>query len=195
MKREQTRLVESLEGTSLNLKSFLPLLVKYQLSGDFPSYYSHAYLHDRALGRHDWDNLDAENRRNLDQYVKNILIMEELTRVQTNLRLLEQHQAQNASAGTATVSAEILSLRIGGFVLVTFPGELTVQTGLDIKRHSPYPKTFVAGYTNGYLYYAPTEEQLRNSGWAQEDCDCVLGLGWQKIFEEKAVEMLSQLNP
>ena len=29
--------------------------------------------------------------------------------------------------------------------------------------------TFVAGYTNGYIYYAPTAEQLLNPGAAQED--------------------------
>ena len=33
--------VQSLKGTSLNLKTFLPLVVKYSVSGEFPSYYSH----------------------------------------------------------------------------------------------------------------------------------------------------------
>src|SRR5262245_22114944 len=45
--REQARLLKSLQGTSLNLKTFLPLAVKYNLSNEFPSYYSHRYLHEK----------------------------------------------------------------------------------------------------------------------------------------------------
>jgi hypothetical protein len=54
--------------------------------------------------------------------------------------------------------------------------------------------TFVAGYTNGYIYYSPTAEQLKNVGGAQEDSDCILAPEWQKIFEDKAAEMLLRLN-
>ena len=50
MEAEQQTLLQSLKGTSLNLKTFLPLAVKYDLSGEFPSYYSHRYLHEKALG-------------------------------------------------------------------------------------------------------------------------------------------------
>ena len=58
------------------------------------------------------------------------------------------------------------TLGVGDFVITTFPGELTVQIGLNIKQASPHPLTFVAGYTNGYLYYAPTSDQLANAGGA-----------------------------
>jgi hypothetical protein len=51
----------------------------------------------------------------------------------------------------------------------------------------------VAGYTNGYIYYAPTAEQLLNPGAAQEDCDCILAPEWQALFESKAAEMLQGL--
>jgi hypothetical protein len=150
-------------------------------------------LHDKMLGREDWSSLDAENRRNMEQYVRNIHVMEELTRLQTNLALLEMHQKQNAAAGTKTLDVEVLGLRVGPFTLVTFPGEPTVQIGLNIKQKSPHKLTFVAGCTNGYIYYAPTEGQLRNRGWAQEDCDCLVGPGWQARFESKAVEILGKL--
>ncbi len=36
LKAEQTRLLQSLKGTSLNLKAFLSLFVKYKVSGEFP---------------------------------------------------------------------------------------------------------------------------------------------------------------
>ncbi len=84
-------------------------------------------------------------------------------------------------------------MRIGDFVLVTFPGELTVQIGLGIKDMSPHPLTFVSGYTNGYLYYSPTAEQLRNVGRAQEDSECLLAPEWQAIYEQQVRELLQQL--
>lgn len=193
LEAEQRRLTNAISGTSLNLKTFLPLVVKYNLDEEFPSYYSHRYLHDDALGREDMRHLDAENRRNLKAYIRNVQAMEQLSRVNTNLRLLRKHQASLIASGKRTVDVELNALRIGEFKLLTFPGELTVQIGLNLKKQSNDPNTFIAGYTNGYIYYAPTAEQLQNVGGAQEDSDCILAPEWQKIFEEKAIELLSSL--
>lgn len=193
MESEQAQLLRSLGGTSLNLKTFIPLFVKYKASEEFPANYPYRYLHDRAMGRKDLDILDAENRRNIDQYIRNIHTMEKLTRLNTNLRLLRKHHAAGIAAGKRTIDVELSGLRVGNFVMTTFPGELTVQIGLNLKKKSPHKPTFVAGYTNGYIYYAPTTEQLLNVGGAQEDSDCVLGPDWQKIYEDKAIEILNGL--
>jgi len=190
---EQLRLLQSLKGTTLNLKTFMPLAVKYQLSADFPSTYSHRYLHEQKLERDDLARLDADNRRHLKSYIENIHTMEQLTRLQTNLALLKKHQADNVAAGKRTIDVEVAALRIGDFTLLTFPGELTVEIGLNIKQKSPHPRTFVAGYTNGYIYYAPTAEQLQNVGGAQEDSDCILAPEWQALFEAKAADLLKRL--
>ena len=72
-------------------------------------------------------------------------------------------------------------------------GRLRTEIGLNIKKRAPAPFTFVAGYTNGYIYYAPTAEQLRNVGNAQEDSDCILAPEWQAIYESKVAEMLRGL--
>jgi hypothetical protein len=193
LESKQSALVGQFQGTSLNFDTFIPLLVKYKVNGEFPSYSSHRYFHDSLIGRNDLDRLDTENRKNMEQYIRNIRVMEELTRVQTNLALLKKHQAQNVAAGSRQIDVELLGLRIGEFVLVTFPGELTVQIGLNIKKRSPHAATFVAGYTNGYIYYAPTAEQLLNTGGAQEDSDCLLAPEWQALFETKAAEILKKL--
>lgn len=193
LESEQTRLLQSLKGTSLNLKTFLPLVVKYSLSDDFPSFYSHRYMHEKKLGRNDLSKLDADNRRNMQNYIDNIQTMEQLTRLQTNLALLKMHQADNVKAGKRTIDVEVVGLRIGDFNLITFPGELTVQIGLNIKKASPHSRTFVAGYTNGYIYYSPTAEQLLNVGGAQEDSDCILAPEWQALFEARAAEILKKL--
>lgn len=193
LQAEQARLLQSLKGTSLNLKTFLPLIVKYSLSREYPSYDAHRYLHDRAMGREDLGRLDAQNRCHIEQYIHNIHVMEQLTRVQVNLNLLKKHQARNVAAGGEPIEVEVIGLRVGDFALVTFPGELSAQIGLNIKKRSPHRFTFVAGVTNGYIYYAPTAEQLNNRGGAQEDSDCLLAPEWQTIYEDRAAEILGKL--
>ena len=191
---QQAKLLDSLQGTSLNLRTFLPLAVKYSASPDFPSYYSHRYLHEKKLGRDDLVRLDEENRRNLKAYVDNIHIMEELTRLRTNLALLRKHQETNRLAEMKPLRAELTGMRVGDFVLLTFPGELTVEIGLGIQKSSPHQYTFVSGYTNGYIYYTPTAQQLENVGNAQEDSDCLLAPAWQALFEQGVARMLKKLN-
>ena len=51
---------------------------------------------------------------------------------------------QKAAAGRKTIDVELTAIRIGDFVMVTFPGELTVQIGLNIKKLSQFEYTFVA---------------------------------------------------
>jgi len=191
MEKEIDVLVDSLKGTKLNFETFLPLYVKYHLNADFPSEASHRYLQDELLKKEDWKTLDANNEAAMDAYLRNIRVMEDLTRRQINLALLERHQAENVKAGK-TVGAEVVSLQVGEFRLVTFPAELTVEVGFGIREKSPHPLTFVSGYTNGYLYYAPTVTQMKNRGGAQEDSDCLLAPEWQGIFEAAALRLLGE---
>ena len=191
---EQTKLLASLKPTNINFKTFLPLLIQQRLSPDFPSHYSQSYLHDQALDRKAITQLDADNRLLVENYLQNISIMEHLTRLNTNHALLKRHLAETKAAGKATLEVEVCGLGIGDFKLVTFPGELTVQIGLNIKKRANDSHAFVAGYTNGYIYYTPTVTQRKNTGYAQEDCDTLVAPEWQQIFETKALEVLQQLS-
>jgi len=92
-----------------------------------------------------------------------------------------------------TIDIEIMGMRIGDFILVTFPGEPSAEVGLNIKKKSPHKFTFIAGYSNGYIYYAPTEKQRKNTGFAQEDCDCLVAPEWQKLYEDKISAILKKL--
>jgi len=188
MEKEQADLLRSLRGTSLNFKTFLPLYIKYNLFEEYPSYYSHRYLHEKSLGRNDLEKLDEENRRNIAKYLRNIHAMEKLARLQYNIDLAKDRKIENESAGESTMDVEIQAMKVGDFVLVTFPAEVSVQVGLNIKGKSPFDNTFVAGYTNGYIHYAPTKEQF-GSG-AYQDHSCLLGPEWQKIYEDKVSEIL-----
>lgn len=194
LQAEQAKLLQSLKGTSLNFKTFVPLYLQYRLEPEFPSYYSHRYMLDKANNRPDLEKLDATNRANMEAYVQNIRTMEKLTRLQTNLDLLKMHKKQTDDAGSKPLEVEVGGLRLGDFVLVTFPGELTVQIGLNIKQASPHRFTFVAGYTNGYIYYTPTTEQRFNTGYAQEDCDTLVAPEWQSLFESKVQSVLKTLE-
>ncbi|MEO6738785.1 MAG: hypothetical protein ABIP20_00940 [Chthoniobacteraceae bacterium] len=190
---EQTKLLAALKPTNVNFKTFLPLLIQQRLWPDFPSHHSQSYLHDQSVDRKALLQLDADNRAAVEAYQQNLAVMEQLTRLNTNLALLKKHLEQTKAAGKPTLEVEVCGLRIGDFKLVTFPGELTVQVGLNIKKAANDPHAFVAGYTNGYIYYTPTIEQRNNTGYAQEDCDTLVAPEWQKIFEAKALEVLKKL--
>lgn len=192
MEEEIDTLTKALKGTTLNFETFLPLYVKYHLSENYPSESAHRYLQDELLGKADWKTLDQNNKAALDAYLANIRTMEKLTRHQINLALLKKHHARNRESGP-TASAEVAALRVGDFRLVTFPAEVTVPIGLEIKKKCGLPNAFVSGYTNGYLYYAPTAEQMKNRGRAQEDSDCLLAPGWQKQFTKAALSLLKSL--
>lgn len=190
----QQKLLTGFKPTNINFKTFLPLLLQEKLAPETPSHYAQGYLHDKMLGRQALPQADADNKASVDAYLQNITMMEELTRLNTNLALLKKHLAETQAAGKATLDAEVCALRIGDFKLVTFPGELTVQVGLNIKRQANDPHAFVSGYTNGYIFYTPTTEQRNNTGFAQEDCDSLVAPEWQALFEGKALEALKKVS-
>ncbi len=190
---ERERLLKSLQGTSLTFKTFLPMYVQYSVSPEYPSYYSHRYLREKAIEKDGMEKLDKVNRENMAAYLQNVRTMEQLTRLNTNLDLLKMHQKQHLAAGKKTLDVEVAALRVGDFELVTFPGELTTEIGQSIKKRAKGPFTFVAGYTNGYIYYSPNEKQLNNTGFAQEDCDTLVAPEWRKLFDEKADALLGRL--
>ena len=190
---DQKKLLAALKPTNINFKTFLPLLLQHKLWPDTPSHHSQSYLHDQAFDRKAISQLDADNRLQVENYLANIQLMEQLLRLNTNLALLKMHLAQTQAAAQPTLEVEVCGLRVGDFKLVTFPGEITVQVGLNIKKAANDSHTFVSGYTNGYIYYTPTIEQRLNTGYAQEDCDTLVAPEWQKIFEAKALEVLRQL--
>ena len=53
-------------------------------------------------------------------------------------------------------------------------------------RSSGVMDLIVARQDGVVIYYAPTTEQLRNVGGAQEDSACLLAPEWQRIYEERA---------
>ena len=189
LEREQEELLKSLAGTSLNFKAFLPLYIQYKLHPEYPSYYAYWYKHQQLMGQTDRAALDAENKKNIEKYLRSIYAMEKLAKIQVDLVLLKERQADNEKSGSSTLPIEVQIFKVGDFVLVTFPGELCVEIGLNIKKASPFENTFVAGYSNGFvLSYAPTDDSFAGEGY--EDTNCLLGAGWQQTYETRIAELL-----
>lgn len=65
------------------------------------------------------------------------------------------------------VSAEIDAFRIGDYGLVTLPGEIFVEFGLDLKLKSPAKRTFVVELANGIVGYVPTKRAFEGGGYEQ----------------------------
>lgn len=194
LQAEQEELLQSLRGTSLNIKAFIPLYIKYSLYPEYPSYYSHRYILEERNGRNELAGLDDENRRNMDKYLRNIYAMEKLARIRENLSILIRRQAENEATGWEPIKAEIHGLRIGEFVLITFPGEAVIEVALNVKKMSPHKYTFVLGHTNSTrnnFLYSPVAEQYNSE--AYEDVNTSLAPEWQRIFEEKVKEILGKL--
>lgn len=172
-------------GTKLNFKSFLPLYIKYMMSPQFPSDYAYRYMQEENIGINDLERMDNENKNDMEKYLNSIYKMEELILTEANLSNLRNIKTQDP------YYAEISGLKIGDFVLISFPGDIFSQIGLNIKNASPYPHTFVTGYTNGNVGYAPDRDAYK--GAAYEVSLSGLDPAWQKIFEEKALEIIRKL--
>lgn len=175
-------------GTFLNFKTFLPLYLKHVVDPDHPSYSSYLYRHEESNEDSGLVHLDEENKKRVDKYLECVHQMERLIRIRSNLNMLQRHLRRGAKG---PIAAEIQGIRIGDFVLVTFPGELFAEVGLRIKQQSPLEHTFVAGYTNGHLGYAPTADAYEST--AYEDCLTPFAPEWQEIYERKALEIIRRL--
>jgi len=191
LQQEQAELLDSLRCTSLNIKTFLPLYIKYALSPDYPADYSYRYLQDEKIGADEFSAMDSLNRGNIEKYLKNIYAMEKLARIQDKLATLKKHQAINDEAGEATIAAEVQGIKIGDCVLITSPAEVLVEVGLNVKKASPYEHTFMAAFSNGYMHYGPPATEYGKGGY--EVTECLLAPQWQEIYEKKANEIIRRL--
>ena len=192
LEAEQAQLLKSLRGTSLNVKTFVPLYIQYTLDPEHPSDYSFRYLHSEQMGTDELSEIDAQNKAHLAKYLQNMRTMEKLARIQDKIAMLERHKEINRAAGEPTVTTEVQGIRIGDFVLVTTATELCVEIGLNLKKASPFEHTFVAACSNGYLHYGPPAADYVKGGY--EVTECFLAPEWQEIYETTAKAVLQRLE-
>lgn len=65
--------------------------------------------------------------------------------------------------GTGKVETQVV--RFGDAVFCSAPGELFVEWGLEMKKWSPFPFTFIAELANDSVGYIPTFEAFRRGGY------------------------------
>ena len=191
LQQEQNELLESLRYTTLDIKTFLPLYIKYALSPDYPLDYCYRYLQAEKTGAEDPGAMDSINRANIEKYLQNIYAMEKLARIQDKVATLKLHQSLNKESGRATIPAEVQGIKIGEWVLITSPAEVLVEVGLNVKKASPYEHTFMAACSNGYIHYGACADAYDKGGY--EVTECLLGPKWQRIYEDKANEIIRRL--
>ncbi len=192
LEAEQASLLKSLRGTSLNLKTFVPLYVRHLMDPEHPLDYKYRYLQSESIGEDEFTNIDNQNRSHLAKYVRNIQSMEKLARIQDKIATLRRHQKINDDSGEETVDTEVQGIRIGDFVLVSSPTEMLSTVGMNVKNASPFEHTFVAAYSNGYIHYGPPASEYAMGGY--EVTECLLDPAWQDLYERKAAEVLKALE-
>jgi hypothetical protein len=109
---------------------------------------------------------------------------------------LAQHYARSTLAAAEraedTLTVKLQAIRIGDLAVCGIPFETFVETGLELKDRSPFPRTMVIGLANGRHGYLPTPQQHRLGGYetwlgtnlVQKDASVILTNNLLEMLEE-----------
>ena len=88
------------------------------------------------------------------------------------------------------IETEMQAIAIDDTILVTEPGELFVEIGLDIKKKSGLENVFVVGYANDSIGYIPTWEAYKEGKY--EAFSTILSPKAGEIICKTALELISK---
>ncbi len=128
---------------------------------------------------------------------KAVLAIKNKAAVENLPRLAKNYAGSTVSAAERpedTITVKVQAIRIGDFAVCGIPFETFAETGLDLKKRSPFPRTMVIGLANGRHGYLPTPEQHKLGGYetwlgtnvVQEDASVIL--------VKNLLEMLAELK-
>lgn len=86
-------------------------------------------------------------------------------RVAKKMKLWADSVVEGASQKNPTRDFEAHAFRIGDIAIVGLNVEAFFETGEEIKARSPWPDTFVLGYTDGTIMYLPRAQDYPKQGW------------------------------
>ena len=101
----------------------------------------------------------AEERRQSDALDWEIRLAQKYELWARNLVAAVEH-------GHPTHELYLQVIRVNDIVLSALNMEVFFETGLDIRARSPFPDTFVLGYSNGLYGYLPRGEDYPDGGWS-----------------------------
>lgn len=99
-----------------------------------------------------------------------------------------------AERAEETITVKVQAIRIGDFAVCGIPFETFVETGLDLKKRSPFPQTMVIGLANGRHGYLPTPEQHKLGGYETWLGTNVVQEDTSVILTHNLLEMLADLK-
>ena len=67
--------------------------------------------------------------------------------------------------GNPTLGLQLQAVRVNDIVIAAMNVETFFETGLEIRTRSPFPDTFVLGYSNGVVGYLPRAQDYPEGGW------------------------------
>ena len=88
----------------------------------------------------------------------------------------------------------VQALRVGDQAIVSMPFEVLVEIGLEIKRKSPFPRTFLISLANGSHGYLPPPNQHRLGGYETWLTSAHFAEDTSVILTKNLLEMLKELK-
>ena len=88
----------------------------------------------------------------------------------------------------------VQAIRIGDQAIVSFPFETFVETGLDIKKASPFKHTFVIELANGSYGYLPTPKHHELGGYETWLGTSKVQKDGSEVLKRNLLEMLNELH-
>lgn len=95
---------------------------------------------------------------------------------------------------SSTVNVLLQTLRIGDLAICTSPFETFVETGLRLKRSSPFPHTFTIELANGAEGYLPTPAQHQLGGYETWLTTSKVEINASETMTQRLLEMLEDLK-
>lgn len=93
-----------------------------------------------------------------------------------------------------TIEVPIQALRIGEVGIAAIPFEVFVETGLAIKKQSPFGQTFTIELANGSYGYLPTPEQHQLGGYETWLGTCSVEVEASPKIEASVLNLLKDLH-
>lgn len=93
-----------------------------------------------------------------------------------------------------SLTSEMQVITLGDVALVSIPGELFVEYGLEIKEKSKFPHTFIVDIANDYVGYIPTLKAFKEGGYeVRLCCGSKLASIAGEMITKTALEMLDEM--